>query len=160
VNIFILSDNPVAAAHMQCDRHVVKMALETAQLLCSPFEPGVAPYRRTHFNHPCSVWARQSLANFTWLVTHGYALCHAYTDRYGKTHKSYAAVKWCDLNKHLLSFPARGMTPFAQAMPPEYKHDDPVTAYRAYYRGAKRRFATWRPPSREPDWWSDVDAGA
>lgn len=153
MNIFVLSTDPAEAARMQCDKHVVKMALETAQLLCSAFEPGVAPYRRTHFNHPSAIWTRQSPANYAWLLTHGYALCHEYTARYGKTHKSENVISWCDQNQLRIEFPLRDLTPFAQAMPEEYKQDDPVEAYRAYYKGAKREFATWRSPGRAPNWW-------
>lgn len=47
-----------------------------------------------------------------------------------------------------------GLTPFAQAMPDEYKNaNDPVLAYRNYYLGEKRSFATWKEPSKQPDWW-------
>ena len=56
MNIFVLSKNPQIAAHLHCDKHVVKMILETAQLLYSahPVIPG--GYKRTHVNHPCAVW--------------------------------------------------------------------------------------------------------
>ena len=35
MNIFYLDKNPVVAAQMSCDKHVVKMILESAQMLCS-----------------------------------------------------------------------------------------------------------------------------
>ena len=70
MNIFVLHKDPVVAAQMQCDKHVVKMLLESAQMLCSPFEPGSAPYRRSHYNHPCSKWARESSSNYQWLWDH------------------------------------------------------------------------------------------
>ena len=84
MNIFVLDYNPKRAAQMQCDKHVVKMPLETAQILCSAFEPGTAPYKRTHYNHPCSVWGRESKVNYKWLIEHGLALSDEYTYRYGK----------------------------------------------------------------------------
>ena len=81
MNIFVLSEDPIEAAQMQCDQHVVKMTLETAQMLCTPFPNGSAPYKHTHYNHPCNVWVRESKANFIWLCDHGDALAQEYTDR-------------------------------------------------------------------------------
>ena len=133
MNVFVLDLDPARAAQMQCDKHVVKMVLETAQLLCAAFPEGSAPYKRTHYNHPCAKWTRESMDNFVWLVGHGLALSDEYTYRYGKRHKSHDAILWCMQHTHLLDIPAVGLTPFAQAMPDEYKHEDSVTAYRTYY---------------------------
>jgi hypothetical protein len=159
VNIFVLSLDPKEAAQAQVDKHVVKMPLETAQLLCSPFEQGDAPYRRTHYNHPSAVWARQSPENYQWLVTHGVALCDEYALRYGKQHKSRAVIDWAGQNVTRLAFQTTGLTPFAQAMPDEYKNPDPVLAYRAYYLGAKARIATWKLPATPPAWWQETTHG-
>ena len=49
MNIFYLDPDPVAAAQMQCDKHVVKMALETAQILSTVLG---GPYKPTHAKHP------------------------------------------------------------------------------------------------------------
>lgn len=152
MNIFILDRDPSIAARYQCNKHVVKMILETAQMLCSPFDPGTAPYKRSHFNHPCSVWARESRANFDWLVTHGLALCSEYEARYSKTHKSKAIIEWCRDNVSTLTFPSEGLTEFAQAMPDECRRPDPVDAYRTYYLVHKRDFAKW-PEGRTPHWY-------
>ena len=73
--IFILDKDPINVAKIQCDKHVIKMCLETAQMLCSIFEPGIAPYKRTHYNHPCSKWIRESKDNYKWLIKHDKALC-------------------------------------------------------------------------------------
>lgn len=153
MNIFILDTDPVKAAVCQLDKHVIKMPLETAQLLCSVFEPGKAPYRRTHYNHPCAAWTRQSRDNYLWLIEHGLALSYEYTRRYSKTHKSKEVIAWAYENQSGLSFPENGLTPFAQAMPDEYKNPDPVMAYRSYYRKGKAHIATWRSPAEPPPWW-------
>ena len=87
MNIFILDQDPVKSAQFQCNKHVVKMCLETAQLLCSVFPSGLAPYKRTHYNHPCAKWARDSWCNYMWLISHGHALCNEYEYRYNKIHK-------------------------------------------------------------------------
>lgn len=151
MNIFVLSLNPEEAAQAMCDKHVPKMVLETAQLLCSPFEAPAVPYRRTHFNHPCTKWVRASLDNYLWLCDYGITLAEEYTFRYGRRHKSQDAVEWC--SKHLPNLSMDGITQFAQAMPQRYKDRNPVKAYRNYYLGEKARFAKWERGRLAPAWW-------
>ena len=134
MNIFVLDKCPVKSAQFQYDKHVVKMILESAQMLCSVYHEhniGNVPYKKTHHNHPCS------MDNFNWLVDHALALCKEYTHRYDKTHKSQSVIEWCRENAFKLSIPRVGITPFAQAMPDEYKNDNPVQAYRSYYIATK-----------------------
>ena len=154
MNIFILSECPVKSAEYLCDKHCVKMTLETAQILCSVFETGVAPYRRTHYNHPCSVWSRSSSHNYQWTVDHGYALCREYTERYGKIHKSEEVIRWCDYNRPR-NLPKIGLTKFVLAMPEKYYNDNPVQAYRDYYNGEKVEFARWK-SEKIPYWFKGV----
>jgi hypothetical protein len=144
MNIFVVDKDPAIAAQQLCDKHVVKMILESAQMLCAPFEKGTAPYKRTHYNHPCTKWIRESQSNYEWLMEHAYALCNEYSCRYNKSHKSLHAISWCSNHYDELNFPNIGLTPFAQAMPDEYKNDDTVKAYRAYYNGEKAYFAKWK----------------
>lgn len=180
LNIFALSYNPGQAAQALCDKHVPKMVLETAQLLCSPFEPKhKAPYKRTHYNHPCTRWVRESPLNYAWLVLHGEWLLDEYVRRFARTHKSEAVIVWCReyatdvfpgahfegctnsvdtfLERHGRFWDGRTwsyfLTPFAQAMPEQYRHSNPVTAYRAYYIGEKARFAKWERGRKPPRWW-------
>jgi hypothetical protein len=152
MNIFVLHDDPAIAASMSCDKHVVKMILETAQMLSTVAHSRGhrAPYKATHKNHPCTLWAGESKANWRWLIAHGLALCSEYTTRYDKVHKSQAAIEWCRDNP---VGPDHGVrTPFRLAMPDQYKCDDPVKAYRAYYHGEKSGFAKWA-HSPTPTWW-------
>ena len=151
MNIFVLDQCPKLAATYYLDKHVVKMPLEIAQLLCTTLAlQGVeTPYKKTHQNHPCAVWVRASLSNWNWLIQHGIAVSEEYTARYGKRHKSQEIIEWCSEN--LPNIPELGLTPFAQAMPDEYKHSDVVEAYRAYYRGAKNAIATWK--TTKPHWY-------
>ena len=142
MNIFVLDKNPHVAAMYACDKHVVKMILESAQMLCSVHPEGTATYKRGFYNHPCTKWVRASSENYDWLIEHARALCTEYTRRYGKVHKSEKVIDWCDANRPEL--PDVGLTPFAQAMPEDYKNEDAVEAYRTYYRNDKRRFATWK----------------
>lgn len=156
MNIFVLDEDPRLAAEAQCDAHVVKMTLETAQLLCAAFPEGVAPYRRSHYKHPCAVWTRASADNFMWLWEHGVWLADEYEHRFHKEHKSRAVIQWCLDNFSLSDVPTTaGLTPFAQAMPDQFKHASAVEAYRAYYRGAKQDIARWRNGRSAPAWWDE-----
>jgi len=123
------------------------MILEQNQLLTtvhhmSGTDPESIPYKKTHYNHSCSIWARKSLTNYRWLLQATRELCKEYTYRYGKIHKSERVLEWCEEN--LPNIPNLGLTPFAQAMPDEYKNPDPVKAYRAYYLGEKRHLFVWK----------------
>jgi hypothetical protein len=149
MNIFAVDDDPVAAARMLCDRHVVKMTLETAQILCTV---AGGPYRPTHRNHPCVLWAAARRSNYRWLARHGLALAAEFTRRYGGVHKSEAVIR-----RVASRGPKKGgrRDPFVQTMPKKYRGADAVAAYRRFYRGEKAKFATWRAPARAPAWWVD-----
>ncbi len=152
MNIFVLDENPMLAARYQCNKHIVKMPLETAQLLCSPFSE--APYKRTHYNHPCAKWVRRSLDNFVWAFEHGIYLCEEYTRRYKRTHKSEDVIKWCAININQLTFEVDTQTPFELCMPDYVKTiDNPVKSYRDYYKLEKKDIAVW-PEDKTPFWWN------
>ena len=135
MNIFVVDKDPELAATMLCDKHVVKMILETAQMLCtvSRHHGHDMQYRSTHAKHPCNLWLNESMQNWDWLISHGLSMCGEYTKRYGKRHKSHDVIEDC--SRLTLPLPSRGLTPFAQAMPDKYKDPCAVTAYRAYYHG-------------------------
>lgn len=144
MNIFILDYNIKKCAEYHCDKHVVKMCIEYAQLLSSAHHHylGEAPYRDTHKNHPCSVWVRSSLSNYEYLLELALELGDEYTYRYGKHHKSIQVVEALPP----LKFVDIGLTPFAKAIAnPEIKAiPDTVEAYREYYRKEKAHFTTWK----------------
>ena len=155
MNIFVLHENPIVAAQMENNKHIIKMFLESCQLLCSPFEKeDGAPYKRTHYNHPCSIWVRTSKQNYMWLLEHTSALNEEYSNAYKKTHKCLKVLNWCKENYHLLNLPDIGLTPFALAMPEQYKvAGDAVTSYRNYYKGDKAGFSKWTHGRQQPYWW-------
>ena len=158
MNIFVLDQSPDNAARMLCDKHVVKMCCESAQLLSTVCHAnGIkAPYKATHKSHPCTVWAGVSQGNWEWLINHSLAMCAEYTHRYGKTHASQRVIEWCRDNAPEFSDTIR--TPFAQAMPDQYKSDCAVVAYRKYYHGEKAHFAKWTNRA-VPRWW-EVKCGS
>jgi len=160
MNIFALDLDPERAAQMLCDKHVVVMVKESAQILVVAHPPEVkAPYKRTHTNGPCGVWVRKSMGNYRWLLEHGEALASEYTFRYGKVHKSQSVIQWA--RAHEPSLPHLGRTPFTLVMPEEYKlpvgysDKEAVQAYRVAYWGTKRRFAKWGKGRTEPLWWGE-----
>ena len=82
MNIFVVNENPVAAARQLCNRHIIKMPLESAQMLCAALHANGHTdtiYKPTHKNHPCTKWAGETRNNFIWLVEHGMELCREYT---------------------------------------------------------------------------------
>jgi hypothetical protein len=158
MNIFFLSENPLTAARYHADTHVVKMILESAQILCSVINQRagsqVTPYKTTHLNHPCTVWAGKSFENAQWLLHLARALNDEYKHRFchDNNHKSYDMLLNTDMLALLREYlPATGFTPPALAMPDEYKTDCPVASYRAYYRTAKSNLHKYTKQSF-PDW--------
>ena len=163
MNIFVLDRRPGVAAVYHNDSHVVKMILESAQLLCGVHHMtgGTAPYRLTHKNHPCSIWARQSLSNYRWLSRLFYALHEEWIYRRGCEGVHAAVQKLVGLPEpHLNDI---GLTPFHQAMDEQYKHADAVEAYRHYYICAKRGYYVkdkWKPSTwkrRGAPYWYPLD---
>lgn len=153
MNIFILDEDPIIAARSLCDKHICKMLLESGQMLCSIHPAGSSPWRRTHYNHPCTIWARTSKSNYEWLAIHGLEICAEYTRRYKKRHKSEDVLIWCAENIPK-EIPEGPLTPFAIAIKDKKYHTgNAVSSYRAYYLGEKSRFAKWR-YCQPPEWWT------
>ena len=155
MNLFFIDKCPVMSAIQLCDKHVVKMVLETAQMCSTALhewdEALISTYKSAYKNHPMTVWVRENMPNFYWALTHGLAIGKEYTHRYGKHHKSTAVLlemrdTFMDEHDHYKFY-----TPPPQCMPDEFKCDDYVEAYRAYYRKDKAHILQWtgRP---EPDW--------
>ena len=140
MNIFYLDEDPEVAAIVQYNKHVVKMILESAQMLCTAHHellnnPDV-PYKPAHVNHPSTIWCRQNTRHYFWLYEHMLALGEEYTHRYGKIHSS---ITKCKEPLRLAPF---NMKTYAfeqppQCMPDEYKADCAIHAYWAYYIGEK-----------------------
>lgn len=181
MNIFYLDRDSKLAAQQHCDKHVVKMIIEYAQLLSTAHrildgnmylsktangrnikrwklddyrEPIL--YKASHINHPSAVWAREELSHYQWLWNLASELCQEYRHRYGgttdKQHKTSLVIQ-------KLSFAPNNIkrngvfTEPPQAMPDDVKvAGDSIAAYRNYYKVHKARFAKWT--NREtPDWY-------
>lgn len=148
MNIFYLDEDYKKAAEYHNDKHVVKMILETAQLLCTahhvlnPNSDHTQLYRATHKNHPCAIWVRKSINNYRWLYNLFCSLCDEYHFRYGKTHMTDKKLRKI-LKKAPVNIPNDAFTQPLQAMPDEVKSSCSVDAYRNYYIKHKKHLATW-----------------
>lgn len=176
LNIFYLDNDPKVCAQLHVDKHCVKMILETAQLLSTAHRVldgvetiGISKtgrkakrwelpdtresllYSATHINHPSAVWARQSRANYNWLVSLFDELCKEYTYRYGKTHKCEAMYDALKRGPHNISV-TKPFTEPTPAMPDQYKvPGNSVQSYHNYYNGEKQRMFSWKLRSA-PEW--------
>ena len=192
MNIFALSSNPVEAARQMVDKHVVKMPTESCQMLHTNTlyflfvsahgrEPSLKELKAFHaeshyrhlmkpamLNHPSTIWARETKANFMWLYEHALALCEEYTYRYGKEHGSQKRI----LDSMTFDADSADITPLTIAMADEYRLDreayfaeNPnlgdwdfvIDSYRNYYIKAKYRFASWK--GRDTPSWYDFSYG-
>lgn len=166
MNIFMVDPDPYVAAMNLCDKHVVKMILESAQMLSTAHrvldgdEEGNLEnkywennlYNITHKNHPCSKWARETRGNYAWLYSHMEGLLAEYTFRYDKIHKCQNLM--CMLMKYPIKL-LNGtwpMTELPPCMPDEYKvPDDTIASYRNYYKHGKAHLLKWK--KRTPPEW-------
>lgn len=158
MNIFVLDSDPVQAARYLADKHVPKMLLESCQLLSTAHHHYNTPqaeslYKKAHYNHPATIWCRESSSNYLWLLKHTFGINEEFEARRGKKHKSASLLPLLSIIPW--GIPDKGLTPFAQCMPEKYKVEgDAVAAYRKYYLNEKRKFATWTwPNTSPPTWW-------
>jgi hypothetical protein len=161
MNIFFLSSNPTVAAKMQCDKHVVKMILETAQMLSTAhrvldgdeYADMQGLYKRTHENHPSAVWVRSSVYAYTWTYLHMLGLLKEYTNRYGKVHATQRLQRALRKVPDNLSCAEWSAPP--QCVDDKYKQESTVQAYRDYYVGEKAYMAQWN-HSNTPNWYKEA----
>jgi hypothetical protein len=181
MNIFILDEDPRRAAKQQCNKHVVKMILESAQMLSTAHrlldgEPELRPsksgkrtvkywrlndyrenvlYKAVHMNHPCTIWTRETEENYMWHYSHFTELCKEYTYRYGKIHKTETLLLK-PLQYPPKAIPSSRLTPFAMAMPDEFKSSNIVESYRRYYQSKQERFTMAWTKCEVPPWFTNM----
>ena len=187
MNLFILSLDPTKIAEYMMDKHIAKIILEAVQMLCTTqrllllqtsTECDPCVYKIAHKNHPVTIWCRAAQANFIWTLDLIDAMHAEWKYRYGhpahKEHKSYSVAQYLRRNiPPAAAFErvkiAGIMTPFALAMPDEFKviasasatgtshgNDiyDAVASYRSYYLSEpKRRIAKWAKRRGMPVWY-------
>ena len=162
MNIFYLHPDPLTAAEMHCDKHCVKMILETAQMLCTAHRTldgdekadKLGMYKTVHLNHPSTKWIRGSRLQYEWAFHLFKFLCEEYHYRFKKIHKTEAKLREALRTPPLAITDDSTYTQPPQCMPDQYKVlDDAVQAYRNYYIGEKAYFAKWA-YTRTPEWWT------
>jgi len=157
LNIFYLHEDPRKAAEYQYNKHVVKMILESAQMLCTAhhhFDNGDnVPYKKAHYNHPSTIWVRENSLHYDWLYEHFVALQGEYYKRYNKTHLSYTKC-YEPLMNHPQNIPHEPFEQPPQCMPDEYKDKCSVQAYWNYYIGEKHSVANLK---TEKIWTKDLN---
>ena len=185
MNIFILDNDPIIAAQLQCDKHVVKMIVESGQMLSTvhrmvdgvmerrPSKSGSMLqyfkldddrenilYKACHYNHPSTVWTRENCQNYKWHYKHFIALCDEYTFRYGKLHATDAKLRSILRNPPWEIKHANDLSPFKLAMGsnPECVTEDAVQSYRNFYKTKAKRFKMIWTKRPVPSWFkSSID---
>jgi len=181
MNIFILDKDPVVSAQMQCDKHVQKMLLESAQMLSTahrvldgtleyrPTKDGKRKikywrlsdnrestmYKATHPNHPCNIWTRATNNNYTWHYVHFRALCDEWNYRFNKPHKT------CDelllpLKQLPRNIDVGYLLPMPMAMDEEFVDGDTVHSYRNYYQSKQQKMKMAWTRRQPPKWFKQL----
>ena len=173
MNIFVTDPCPIQSARNLPDKHIVKMPLETCQMLAiiySDWYYGVGklykkdgtPYataRGAFRNHPCTQWAADNQYNLAWLIEHGLALCTEYNLRYDKVHTCEAVIYQAESIYRRcfdgdITDAATRVDKFTRAMPDYIKYNNTISTIEAYkiYLNTKPWLATnyLRIPSRKP----------
>ena len=174
MNIFVTHPDPHKSATVLPDKHVVKMPLETTQMISllfsswyydwgevlkkdgTPYDTKKGAFR----NHPCTKWAADSMYNTAWLIQHGCALVHEYWVRYNKVHACAkplfnAKLKFHQMTNEVITCSCM-VESFTRAMPDEFKLDDGIDTFTAYKKYLNSK--TWvkdnyiRKPDRKPNW--------
>jgi hypothetical protein len=168
MNIFVTSFSPKESAIVLPDKHINKMPLESCQMLAivaskwyhnygnllkkdgNPYKTERGAFR----NHPCTIWVSKSIHNSQWLIEHGLELCEEFNYRFKKVHSCYFTLK-----KARAIFPKgdiKKVTPFARAMPDEFKYDNSIDTFTAYKKYIISKIWTKNDyknaPERKPEW--------
>ena len=146
-------------ARYHCDKHVVKMILETGQMLCTAYQRhfGLKDdlYKPAYPHHSMTKWVGNTLGNYFFTMKLFNHLLDEYNYRYNKWHKSSRInlllngkyIKWHNMEGKFITPPL--------CMPDKYKLDDYVQSYKNYYIGEKMYFAKYN-YSETPYWLKEV----
>jgi len=159
MNIFYLDRDPKIAAQMHCDRHVIKMILESAQMLSTAhrvldtdlYADKVGLYKMAHKNHPSTIWVRSSDEHYNWMYSLMLSQMEEYTYRYDKHHATERLIE--PLRLLPTSIENNGFVDPPMCMPEYCKKDDVVSSYQNYYIEEKSDFATWKRRAM-PEWFN------
>lgn len=161
MNIFGIDTDTTSCATYHTDIHTIKMSIETAQMVSFVYYhkdlwDGEVPnllmkFSAGHDKHPCSLWLRENLVNFLWSCEFGIKLIEEYRYRYDSTKHERCKMIFEWALDNLPNLPIAEFSPFAKAMPEEYKVDCSIESYRNYYRVGKSELHQWTKRSK-PEW--------
>ena len=146
MNIFASFKCPHRSAQFLDDSRVVKMVVESAQMLSTALRfsgcSAQTLYRVTHANHGCNVWVRGNRSHYLWLVDHYEALCLEYLYRFDKFHVTHLMLPPEYFRKHGNRLPEGKLRRFANharhsGLELDFTHLPVHDAYQAYL------FARW-----------------
>jgi len=151
MQIFILHKDVNINAQFYVDKHVVKILTELCQIISTVYRKNVPDswipdfiFKSTHEKHPCVLWCGKNISNFCYCIELAEALYNEYQYRYNKPEKHTRAKQIINYFKMVIpSLPCEPISPFAQAIPEQYKSDDAIESYREYYRKEKRHLFKW-----------------
>ena len=166
MNRFLINYSPELCARDMCDKHVVKMPLEEAQMLCTTvrlhapeYAEEAGLYRAVHQKHPCTIWAGQTRANYLYSLDMFREMCREYTHRYGKVHASWRLYDaLVDAAQYV---PDGNITPHPECFS---EHTDlksgrpwPIQSYRKFYMTKQKRFKMVWTKRDMPEWFVPMD---
>lgn len=168
MNLFYLHEEPETSAKLHCDKHVVKMIIEYAQMLSTAHrmldgKPYVSQtlggrriqrwrldpdredilYKASHINHPSTRWVRENAIQYQYALDMFTCLCDEYTFRYEKEHPTDTKLR------NILNCLPENITLGEWSEPPQCMPDDvkvpgdSISAYHKYYKEYKTPFARW-----------------
>lgn len=148
MNIFCTSDCPVKSAEWLDDKRLVKMILETGQLLSTVLRKQGCQsdllYKSAYQNHPCTLWSGKTRGNFDWLVAHGLAMCSLYTKVYGRRHSTQDLIEFSAKSSSLVR--EGGLQEFCDCTEFKHRTDLPVTERYRLFMILKWTERDTRPP--------------
>jgi len=180
MNVFVLAKKQTEIAEMQCDKHAVKMPVESGQMLSTAHrildgEEEMRPsrsgkrmvkyfklsdrqkertlYKVAHPKHPSTLWTMETVENYMWHFNLWHEMLLEYLYRYNKMHKGWELFDILESPPD--NIPDGPLTPLPQCMPEQYQGDNVVEAYRKFYLGEKSRFAAWNKARPAPDWYTE-----
>ena len=120
--VFILNSDPVKAARLLCDRHLLSQSKEAVQILYTALHKlGLAVTGPVHIpgciggdvvheepwkparTHPCVDWAMSGTGALRWITTHGHAIMDEFEQRNGRKLKAEYHLEHIELHlkRHL-----------------------------------------------------------
>jgi hypothetical protein len=167
VNFFYLDKDPIQCAKYYCNKHILKIPIEIAQILSKihhELETGV-DYCKIYKNSQVVkntlgpyCWIKQSYDNYIWTSKLGLALINEYKIRYNKdTHKSEPILKYLANNPPKL--PKIGITRFIGTNKYDmfqYISNDPIICGRYNYVEMKCKNDKWNIHG-PPNWYIEIE---